>query len=85
MSDRIAADRSLASWLGWLALVPVVVVHGWARAEPLPSPGLSQPPQYLPIKARWCLAARMPEPSPLMPAAVVSTAQRRGQIGRAHV
>ncbi len=74
--------QDICSWARWdgllLAVVSGVAVHGLARAEAAPSPGLSQPPQYLPIKARWCLSARMAETPPLPPASVVSAAQGGG-------
>ncbi len=64
-------------WVGLLALAPwLLVPQGWARDFGVSSPSLSQPPQYLPIKARWCLAAlagaSAPSGSAALPKAVQS-------------
>ena len=53
LGQRLAAG---AVWLGLLAVEPLVLVpQGWALDLGFRPTGLSQPPQYLPIKARWCL------------------------------
>ena len=64
-----------ARWVGLLAVVPLVwVPQGCARDIGIQATGLSQPPQYLPIKAQWCLSgpagASAPTGSPAKPAAV---------------
>jgi len=54
LGPRISAGASLVGLLavGTLVLVP----RGLTVDLGIPSTGLSQPPQYLPIKAQWCLA-----------------------------
>ena len=65
--------RARTRWVGLLALGPwLLVPQGWAQDVGVPPPGLSQPPQYLPIKARWCLAAPAGAPAPSGPAAIPS-------------
>jgi len=65
-----------ALWVGLLALAPWLQgQQGWARDVGVPPPALSQPPQYLPIKARWCLAAPAGASAPAGPAALPSAVQ----------
>ena len=46
-----------ARWVGLLAAAPLVLVpQGGARDVGVQATGLSQPPQYLPKEAHWCLA-----------------------------
>ena len=68
-----------ARWVGLLAVGPLLLVpQGWARDVGVPPIGLSQPPQYLPIKAQWCLSgpagAAAFTGSPAKPAAVQAAA-----------
>jgi uncharacterized protein len=62
-----------ARWVGPLALGSwLLVPQGWARDGGVSPPGLSQPPQYLPIKARWCLVAPAGASAPSGPAVLPS-------------
>jgi len=67
-----------AKWVGLLAVGPLLLVsQGWSLDVGVPPTGLSQPPQYLPIKAHWCLTAPAgapAEPGPAAPAAVKGAA-----------
>ena len=61
--------------MGLLAVGPLVwVPQGCARDIGIQATGLRQPPQYLPIKAQWCLSGTAGAPasrgSPAKPAAV---------------
>jgi uncharacterized membrane protein (UPF0127 family) len=61
--------------MGLLAVGPLVwVPQGCARDIGIQATGLRQPPQYLPIKAQWCLSGPAGAPastgSPAKPAAV---------------
>jgi uncharacterized membrane protein (UPF0127 family) len=64
-----------ARWMGLLAVGPLLVVpQEWSLGLGVPPTGLSQPPQYLPVKAQWCLSGPAGAPasngSPAKPAAV---------------
>ncbi len=53
-----------ARWVGLLAFTPLVLVpQGWARDTGIQATDLRQPPQYLPIKAQWCLSGPASAPA----------------------
>lgn len=67
-----------ARWIGLLAMGPLLLVtQGCAQEGGVQSEGPSQPPQYLPIKAHWCLPG--PAGAPASSSAAVPPGTGKGK------
>jgi uncharacterized membrane protein (UPF0127 family) len=67
LGERLSAA---SRWVGLLVVGPLLLVsQGWARNVGVPPTGPNQPPQYLPIKAQWCITSPAGAPADPGPAA----------------